>query len=191
MSNLPPEPGQPDTRTVEERLHALEALENRDPSTRSRADDRRRVRRDLWLVVITGLVAWALVNTDRALDRIDEGRRISLGASCAATAAVIDAGRATITSSGALPPELAAFLESYGYPDAKTRKAQAIRSARDYANAIANRVEAASGVPGLVDPEGRLKCKVLEKAAIDGEHPAPRLTNTTPRSTSKNPSSTP
>lgn len=134
---------------------------------RRRAD----VVRDFWLIVATGLMLVALVqshNADtrsqNALQAQTEGRRIGQLITCASISAVIDAGRATITGSNSIgPPRLERSLEALGLPPPSVRARQAQIGARLYAQSIAQKVETASGVRGIVRRDGSLNCALLRK----------------------------
>lgn len=152
-----------------------------DPPGRRYRAPQEAARLVVWLAVVAGVLGaiaavaivllFAKVGTaadraNQAIERIDEGRRVGILASCAATSAVIDAGRAVITGgSSGVPPQLAQFLEQHGYPPKGVREKQAQQAARDYGRAIARRVEDASGVRGLVEPNGRLDCRRLASVA--------------------------
>src|SRR4051812_37588062 len=61
--------------------------------------------RDVWLIIISVVVLWSSISTyqngqDTYQNQQDQrtGRRVALGATCAAVSGVIEAGRATIAS---------------------------------------------------------------------------------------------
>lgn len=132
--------------------------------------------RDVWLLLTTALVAWALLGQNNVLDDVRrvqdeqrEGRRAAVQVTCAATSAVIDAGRATIIGGAQnLDPEFTASLERLGYPPVEVRQAQAQKAAKAYAKAIANRVETATGFTGIVNENGTLNCaKLADLSRVD------------------------
>lgn len=158
-------------------------LERRSPHrpTRRAGDRHFRPRenwhRDVWLLLITGLVAYALVSMAGVISDQREGRRIAVRALCGATDGVIDAGRATITgSAGGLNPELTRFLERHGYPPKPIRQAQADKAARLYGRSIGARVELATGLKGLVEPDGGLDCERLAAVSNASSTPGPNPT---------------
>lgn len=118
--------------------------------------------RDIWLTAISALVVLALIGQGNVLDDIQEGRRAAVDVTCAATSAVINAGRATITGGAeSLDPEFARNLEKLGYPSKPVRERQARKAAKLYAGAIAREVERATGVTGVVKEDGSLDCERL------------------------------
>lgn len=118
--------------------------------------------RDVWLILITGALFWSQIGLSDVVERQRESRRAVDRITCAATSAVIDAGRATITGGAeSLDPEFARNLEALGYPPLKVRKEQAEQAAHAYAEAIARRVEEATGATGIVNPNGTLDCRAL------------------------------
>lgn len=130
--------------------------------------------RDIWLVVISALLLLGYIGQNNVLDDVQrvqeeqrEGRRAAIQVTCAATSAVIDAGRATITGGAeSLDPEFAKNLEALGYPPINVRRDQARKAARLYAKAIADKVEAATGVEGVVhEKDGTLDCDLLLQLA--------------------------
>ena len=94
-----------------------------------------------------------------------EGRQIAAQTTCAALGAVIDAGRATIRSGGALPRKLERFLEGYGYPSREERKTAAELAAASYARAITTRVQTITGRSDLVRRDGSLDCARLREVS--------------------------
>jgi hypothetical protein len=104
----------------------------------------------LYVAVLTfalcALITGAFVLFAEQQNQRQEGRAIAIQASCAATSAVIDAGRRTILTGGDLPPKFARELERLGYPSAQARKARARAAAEAYARSIAEAVERQSGV---------------------------------------------
>ncbi len=80
---------------------------------------------------------------------------------CAATDAVIDAGRAAILSGAEeKSPQEEKTLSSLGFPLA-TRQLEAATASAAYAGAIASAVRSQTGRADLVDEDGSLKCEVL------------------------------
>jgi hypothetical protein len=134
--------------------------------------------RDLTTVIAVGLSAWAVIGLDREQEEQREGRRIAVAVTCAASSAIIDAGRATLTGQiGApLPQEFARQLEKLGYPPQKVRDQQAREAARAYGSFISRRVQrAARGAEverqiadDLVTEAGRLNCERLKVASAAG-----------------------
>lgn len=122
--------------------------------------------RDVWLVLTTGIVAVALINSSEAINQQKEGRRAGLDVTCALGSGVIEAGRATISSGAASnkDPHMRRFLkelEKLGYPPRRVRERQAKLAAEAYARQIARVVERASGVKGIVRQNGKLDCEKL------------------------------
>lgn len=118
--------------------------------------------RDVWLLIITGLTTWSVLTTMSTVNDVQEGRRAAVGVTCAATSAVIDAGRAAITGGAqGVSGEFARNLEALGYPPKHVRERQAKQAARAYSRAISHRVEKATGVAGIVKPNGTLDCERL------------------------------
>lgn len=105
-----------------------------------------------------------------AIDRVEEGRKVGSAITCAATSAVIDAGRTTIKAGAYVrPKEFADALEDLGLPPETTRKRFAAIAADAYARNVSRAVLSGSGVRGVVRPDGTLDCKALRVAAkIDG-----------------------
>lgn len=96
--------------------------------------------------------------------QIVEGRRLARRVVCSAVSAVIDAGRATITGGAAPgPPAFTHALERLGYPPLAKRRVAARQAADGYANLIATSIAKASGVRGLVKPDGSLDCDRFER----------------------------
>lgn len=134
---------------------------------RRRAD----IVRDFWLILATALMVVALVKSQDAVTRSQnalqaqvEGRRIGQLVTCSSISAVIDAGRATITGSNSIgPPRLERSLEALGLPPQRVRERQAQLGARLYAQSIAQKVETASGVRGIVKKDGSLNCALLRR----------------------------
>lgn len=129
--------------------------------------------RDVWLFIITAASAWAVLTTlsivadvQQGQRDVQEGRRFAVSVNCAATSAVIEAGRATITGGAAgVGGEFERNLERLGYPPRKVRKRQAKQAGRAYAAAIARQVEKAAGVKGVVHRDGTLDCPRLTRLA--------------------------
>jgi hypothetical protein len=146
---------------------------DRDPDKRERSTDkpgwRRLVRenayRDVWLLLVSGLMVWALLDIRGVVNDQREGRRYAVNVVCGATSAVIDAGRATITGGGVGPPEFVRNLERLGYPPRRVREAQAQKAAAQYADLIARRVEKVAGATDVVRRDGTLDCALLTERA--------------------------
>lgn len=132
--------------------------------------------RDVGLIIVCGLLFFGWRGQNNVLDDVQKvqrdqrhllheqkkGRRAAVDIMCAATSAVIDAGRATILGGAAsLDPEFAANLERLGYPPEPVRERQARKAAGLYARAISRRVEQSTGVEGVVRRNGTLNCKRL------------------------------
>jgi hypothetical protein len=124
-----------------------------------------RAYRDVWLILITGLVAWSLIGIQNTVNDQRDGRKYAVNVVCGATSAVIDAGRATITGGGVGPPEFVRNLEALGYPPKRVREAQAQKAAEQYAELIARRVERVAGARDVVKPNGTLDCVRLTELA--------------------------
>lgn len=93
-----------------------------------------------------------------------QGRATSLTATCATLSGVIEAGRATILGGVIIKPrEFERNLERMGLPPRPTRKRSATSAAAAYANAIAARVETATGKHGLIRKDGTLDCALLRR----------------------------
>jgi hypothetical protein len=130
---------------------------------------------NLTTVVAVGLAAWAVIGLNKEQREQREGRGIAIAVNCAATSAVIDAGRATLTGQiGApLPSNFARALERLGYPPQEVRDKQAREAARAYGGLIARRVQGAARSAGLdrglaenlVTADGRLDCREVGKAS--------------------------
>lgn len=122
--------------------------------------------RDLWLIIITGVVLIALSRSQDAVNRQAEGRRVAGAVTCSAISAVIDAGRATIQSGGKIDPrEFERNLEKLGLPPRDVRMERSRTAAESYARLIAQRVVEESKVPGLVREDGTLDCRKLRVIA--------------------------
>jgi hypothetical protein len=122
---------------------------------------------DVLALFATGLAVWAVHDSERSIDRVQEGRRTSLSVTCGAVSALSEAGRATITSGQTFPPKFEAFLEEHGFPPAGERKAQAQIAADAYVQAVSNGVQQQVGPIGqsLVNRDGTLNCKRLRSLA--------------------------
>jgi hypothetical protein len=88
-------------------------------------------------------------------------------ARCAATSAVIEAGRNTITAQTKSPadPKQERGLRALGFPPKPQRDALARAQAQAYAQFIRNRVEEETGKKLLVNKDGSLNCKKLAPGA--------------------------
>jgi hypothetical protein len=145
----------------------------RPPNAKTRRTDRglralvrENAYRDVWLIIITGLVLWSQIGQhDLALEQ-REGRKQAVDVTCAAVTAVIDAGRSTITG-GTQPgsAEFVANLERLGYPPKPVREAQAEKAADAYARFISGKVESLTGARGVVNPDGSLNCEKFRELA--------------------------
>lgn len=121
--------------------------------------------RDVWLLLLSAVVLWAAVasvqNSARAR-HLAEGNRRAIEVSCAATSAVVDAGRATLRGGAVIRPDRFRHeLERLGLPPQTVRERGADAAARDYGASIASAVERATGRPGLARPDGTLDCRRL------------------------------
>jgi hypothetical protein len=96
--------------------------------------------RDVWMVALTALIVATLAGQDSRLDRQRDGRRIAIQALCGVQQGAIAAGRQQ--------------LLKYGLT----------KDADEYARTVAQAVERESGVPGLLTPDGRLRCERLVRA---------------------------
>lgn len=95
---------------------------------------------------------------------ITRGRAVSVTATCATLSGVIEAGRASILSGMVIKPrDFERNLERMGLPPRPIRKHSAATAAAAYANAIAARVEDATGKPGLIRKDGTLDCALLRR----------------------------
>ena len=121
--------------------------------------------RDVWLFFLTGLVLWATIasyNNSNEASRLAIENQKALRATCAATSAVIDAGRATLKSGAVLnPPAFREALERLGLPPTKVRIIQSEKAAREYGRAIAVAVVETTGRKGLARKDGTLDCRRL------------------------------
>ena len=137
--------------------------------TMRRESDRRwpneRAYRDVWLFLLTGIVLWATIvsyNNSQEASDLAVGNRKAIAATCAATSAVIDAGRATLKSGAVLnPPEFRRALEQLGLPKTKVRIIQSEKAAREYGRRIALAVEQTTGRRGIARKDGTLDCRRL------------------------------
>lgn len=97
-------------------------------------------------------------------DQQSEGRRLSLTATCSTLSGVIEAGRATILGGVIIRPrEFERNLERMGLPPQRVRRHSATTAAAAYAEAIARRVEQATGKKGLIRKDGTLDCSLLRR----------------------------
>lgn len=133
--------------------------------------------RDVVLIVVCAMLFFGWRGQQNVIDDIKvvqqeqrEGRRAAVDVVCAATSAVIDAGRATIIGGAEdLDPEFARNLERLGYPPRDVRRDQAQQAAQAYAAAIAKKVEDATGVTGIVRRNGTLDCvRLAELSKVSG-----------------------
>lgn len=124
--------------------------------------------RVLYLIAIGSVVAsfFLLGKIDNVSQQQLAGRKISLGVTCSALSAVIDAGRTTIGNASQLQPSrLRRNLERLGYPSLKVRQAAASKAAEIYAQSITDRVDKATGKQGIIRSDGTLDCKKLGQVA--------------------------
>jgi hypothetical protein len=122
--------------------------------------------RDVWLVIISSAVLWASVSTYQNQVNQRVGRRVAVGATCAALSGVIEAGRATISSGVIIKPQrFERNLEKLGLPPIRIRKHSAEDAAFAYGRAIAIRVAQATHNKSLVRSDGTLDCHLLQVAA--------------------------
>lgn len=136
--------------------------------------------RDVWLIIISVVVLWSSISTyqngqDTYRNQQDQrtGRRVAVGATCAAVSGVIEAGRATIASGVIIKPKLfERNLERLGLPPVDVRRDSAEDAAVAYSRAIAIRVAQATHNSSLVRKNGTLDCRRLQVAARTG--PSPR-----------------
>lgn len=117
-------------------------------------------------LVVLGFSAFAYYVV-QDIKRAGEDRRAAVTTLCAATSAVIDAGRTTITNGGQLPPRLERNLIRLGYPQPDVRRRQAQDAARLYGESIALRVQRATKAEGIVTVTGRLRCAALADSVDD------------------------
>lgn len=91
------------------------------------------------------------------------GRQISTQTTCAATSAVIEAGRQTILAGGRRQPDrFERNLAKLGYPPLEARQKAAELAAQAYARAIASKVQEITGRTDLVQRNGALDCDHLK-----------------------------
>ncbi len=122
------------------------------------------------VVISVPLAAYALVTATQAISRVEAGRKVGSAITCAATSAVIDAGRTTIKAGAYVRPrEFARALEDLGLPPQTTRERYAAIAADAYARNVSRAVLSGSGVRGVVRRDGTLDCKALREAAKIGE----------------------
>lgn len=141
--------------------------EDRPPKHRRIAILRENWYRDVWLIIISGLVLLALARASDEREAQLEGRRTAVEAVCGATSAVVQAGQATITGGGAgIPEELSRFLERHGYPPKSVREEQAKLAAEAYAKNVSKQIEKNSGLTGIVRENGTLDCEKMVEAAL-------------------------
>jgi hypothetical protein len=146
----------------------------------------------VWLVVISALVLIAISNagdaatkaggaaskartaasqSTTALQGVQSGRRVSLGATCAALNAVIEAGRGVIINAANSPETLfTRRLEKLGYPPPRVRTAQAKVASASYAASIVDAVQAQLGSTyRLINQRtGTINCDRLERIGHAG-----------------------
>jgi hypothetical protein len=124
---------------------------------------------NLRYIIACAMIVGAFVVVDRVRDLAHDNGRLIQGqanaalARCAATSAVIAAGRETIVSSTVGPgdPRTEAALERLGFPSRADRRRQAKAAARDYADSIARNVKKETGEKLLVKRDGTLDCSRL------------------------------
>lgn len=124
----------------------------------------------LCTIVTVVIVAPTVLDTSRTTAQIQEGRRAGQQITCAANAAVIDAGRSVITGHApgkppAPPPRaVERTLRKLGYPPFAVRQQRAERAGDEYGRQIARAIQRATRVKGLVKRDGTLDCKRLAAA---------------------------
>lgn len=106
------------------------------------------------------------------VENIKQGRKTSLNATCAALSAISEAGRKTISSSGATPISVKAEI-FLGLPPLTPdqRKALAQQQGNAYVTGISDKIDAAVGGKrgdGLVNKDGTLNCVRLAQIARIG-----------------------
>lgn len=124
----------------------------------------------LCTIVTVAVVAPTVLDTSRTTTQIQEGRRAGQQITCAANAAVIDAGRSVITGHApgkppaTPPPAVERTLRKLGYPPFAVRQQQAERAGDEYGRQIARAIQRATRVKGLVKRDGTLDCERLAAA---------------------------
>jgi hypothetical protein len=143
-----------------------------DPTPEERARGARRLwwvrlygpvwARDLWQVLVTGLVLISLSSFQSASDRQREGRKVAIQAICGFQNATIKAGRAQLLSSAAVgSPRFERNLERLGYPPRAVREVAAKKAADAYSQTIIRAVANSTNTTGLVQKDGTLNCRAL------------------------------
>lgn len=163
-------------RTSRARVRARQAA---DLATGDRLPRQNRYRDVLLViaVVFMGLALWVAQNAtstanratheaDRAIARVQAGRQVSVGITCAALSAISEAGRRVIGNPMPDTP-FTRTLERLGYPSYPQRVALARQAADKYVEQISGRVNESLAehgkrpVPGLVRGNGTINCRVL------------------------------
>jgi hypothetical protein len=147
-------------------------MENREPGNHpsERATDNglwcrfKAIRRDLWMLAITGLVLYALANFSTEQERQRQGRSIAIDVNCAAINGVEDAGRAILLQELPLPANIKRLLPPATKQDKAIREAFATAYNRVITERIANIAKA--DVKNVVNPDGSIDCNKLKKAAL-------------------------
>lgn len=129
--------------------------------------------RDLWAVIVTGLVLLALAAGKHALDEVQIGRRAGTGFTCAIAGAVAQAGREVVEQSSpqkAPTPRAERLLIELGYGPKAQRAKQAHATGRAYTGRITELVERYAHIPAvearrLVRPNGTVNCDQLKALA--------------------------
>jgi hypothetical protein len=131
--------------------------------------------RDVWLLLITASVLLLTVKTYDLIHDVRDGRRTSVGISCAATSAVIDAGRAVITGraggGNAMSKQFVQNLERLGYPPKKQREEAAAKAADFYLRSIVEGIAKQVGAHKagqVVTPKGSLDCDAVRRLTHTG-----------------------
>lgn len=117
--------------------------------------------RDFILVIVSGLVAIALINGRHTLRQIQEGRQFSVGVTCAVDTAITQAGYNVIVLGASAKETLfMRNLEKLGYPPLVVRKVQSRAAAQLYVTEISKAIEKSIGHKGdgLVLANGQLDC---------------------------------
>lgn len=126
----------------------------------------RRVAKELRIAigVFAAAVVVGLVVLFNVLDGVQAGRRAGVAITCAATNAIIDSGRATITGGAIGPPVFVRHLERLGLPSKAQRDAASRAAAAAYAKGVTDAVARASGDDArkVVRTDGTLRCEALQ-----------------------------
>jgi hypothetical protein len=123
--------------------------------------------RDVWLAFVSAFLLLALYNQNSVVTKVQDGRRLGTTITCAATSAVIEAGRTTLKNSATIKPrELEINLMRLGLPRQKARELAANAAASAYARHISQAVADQAGRTGknVVRKDGTLDCVALRHA---------------------------